>query len=168
MNRKILLVAGATIASAGFYSASVEAANVTANASANVLAPLDITLGTNAMDFGDVSGDANNQTTVVLTTAGVTSSGDGALVGGTPTAGDFDVSGAGTAAYTITLPADGTVTLTGPGTAMPVNSFSDSNGGTSNLVAGSDSFTVGATLTINAGQGAGAYTGTYDVQVDYQ
>jgi hypothetical protein len=168
VNKKLLVVVGATIATTGLYSASVSAANVTANASANVLAPLDITLGTNAMDFGDVSGDADNATTVLLTTAGTTSSGDGALVGGTPTAGDFDVSGSGTAAYDITLPLDGVVTLTGPGDPMSVDGFTDSAGGSSSLTTGTDSFTVGATLTINANQSAGPYTGTYDVTVEYQ
>lgn len=168
MNKRLLLVVGATMATAGLYSATLTAAQVTATASATVLQPLDITLGTNAMNFGDVSGDADNATTVVLTTAGTTSSGDGALVGGTPTAGDFNVSGAGTAAYDITLPADGVVTLSGPGTAMSVDGFTDSAGGSSSLTAGTDSFTVGATLSINAGQAAGAYSGTYDVTVDYQ
>lgn len=168
MNKKLLVAVGAAIATTGMYSASLTAATVTANASANVLAPLDIAVGTNAMDFGDVSGDADTATTVVLTTAGTTSSPDGASAAGTPTAGDFDVTGAGTLAYDITLPADGVVTLTGGGPAMAVDSFTDSAGGSSSLTGGADSFTVGATLTINAGQAAGAYSGTYDVTVNYQ
>jgi hypothetical protein len=168
MNKKLLLATSVTIAISGLYSAVSTAANVTANASANVLAPLAIATGTNSMDFGDVAGDASVDTTVVLTTAGATSSPDGAAVGGSPTAGDFDVTGAGTLAYDITLPADGVVTLTGSGAPMSVDSFTDSAGGTSSLTAGTDSFTVGATLTINSGQTAGLYTGTYDVTVNYQ
>ena len=121
------------------------------------------------MYFGDVSGDAASITTVVLTTGGATSSADGAGVGGAPTAGDFDVTGAGNLAYDITLPLDGVVTLTNGGNpAMSVDGFSDSAGGSSSLVTGSDSFTVGATLTINANQPAALYTGTYDVIVNYQ
>ncbi len=167
-NNKILVAAGAVALSAGIFSATATAATVTAAGSANVLAPLTITLGTNAMNFGDVAGDATDITTVVLTNLGATSSADGASAAGTPTAGDFDVNGAGNLAYSITLPADGAITLAGPGTAMSVDGFNDSAGGAANLAAGIGSFTVGATLTINANQTAGAYTGNYDVTVNYQ
>lgn len=167
-NNKILLAAGAVALSTGVFSATATAATVTAAGSANVLAPLTLSLGTNAMNFGDIAGDATSITTVALTTAGTTSSGDGASTAGAPTAGDFDVAGAGNLAYSITLPADGVVTLNGGGTAMSVDGFTDSAGGAANLAAGVGSFTVGATLTINANQAAGAYTGNYDVTVNYQ
>ena len=165
---KFLLATGTTVLTAGLFSTYVSAATVTGNASATVKIPLSIALGTNAMNFGDVAGDAVDDTTVVLTTGGTTSSADGASTAGTPLAGDYDVSGEGTLGYTITLPDDVTVTLTGPGTAMPVTGFADSLGGTGALTAGSQSFTVGATLNINGGQTAGAYSGTYDVIVNYQ
>jgi hypothetical protein len=165
---KLLLVAGTTALTAGLFSSHVTAATVDGNASATVLTPLSIALGTNAMNFGDVAGDADVDTTVVLTTAGATSSADGASVAGTPLAGDFDVTGSGVLSYSISLPADSTVTLTGPGTAMPVDGFTDSLAGSGTLTAGSDSFTVGATLTINSNQTAGAYSGTYTVIVNYQ
>jgi len=168
MNKKLLLVLGATIASTGIYSASLNAATVSSGASANVLAPLAIADGTNQMNFGDVSGDTTNATTVILTTLGGTSSLDGANVSGSPTAADFDVTGAGTASYSITLPADGDVSLTGPGTAMDVDGFDHDAGGTPALVGGGDSFKVGATLKINADQTAGAYSGNYNVIVEYQ
>ncbi len=169
MNKKLVLVAGITLASASFYSASLTAATVSGNASANVLTPLAIANGANAMSFGDVAGDAIAATTVVLTTAGATSSADGASTAGTPTAGDFDVTGEGTLAYTITLPANGVVVLTNAaGPDMSVDGFADSLGGTGALTAGAQSFTVGATLTINANQPAALYTGTYDVTVNYQ
>lgn len=169
MTKKLALVAGITLASAGLYSASLTAATVTGDASANVLTPLGITNGTNAMSFGDVAGDASAATTVVLDTAGTASSGDGANTAGTPTAGDFDVTGSGSLAYTISLPADGVVVLSNvAGTNMPVNGFNDSLGGTGGLTLGLQSFTVGATLTINANQAAALYTGNYDVTVNYQ
>lgn len=169
MNKKLSLAAGIVISSALVYSSALTAATVTGNASANVLTPLAIANGTNAMSFGDVAGDGSAATTVVLTTAGTTSSADGASTAGAPTAGDFDVTGAGTLAYTITVPADGVVVLSNAaGPDMSVDGFADSLGGTGALTAGAQSFTVGATLTINANQAAALYTGTYDVTVNYQ
>jgi len=165
MNKKLLLIAGIAVASASIYS-SAFAATVTGSASATVLTPIEIVVGTNAMNFGDVAGDKDIDTTVVLTTAGATSSPDGASAAGSPTAGDFTVNGSGTLAYTIDAIAD--TTLTGPGAAMTVSAFTDSLGGVGALTGGTQDFTVGATLTINAGQVAGAYSGTYDVTVNYQ
>ncbi len=169
MNKKLALVAGITLASAGLYSSSLTVATVTGNASANVLTPLTLVRGVNAMNFGNVAGDASIDTTVVLTTGGTTSSADGASTAGTPAAGDFNVTGEGTLAYTISLPADGVVVLTNAaGPDMSVDGFVDNLGGAGSLTAGAQSFTVGATLTINANQGAALYTGTYDVTVNYQ
>jgi hypothetical protein len=169
-NNKLLIAAGAAALSTCMYSTMSTAASVTANASANVLAPLAIAAGANAMNFGDVSGDATAATTVVLTTAGTTSSPDGASTAGTPSAGDFDVTGAPGLAYDITLPADGVVVLTNAaGPDMSVDSFTSSLGASGTLSAGgTQSFTVGATLTINTNQAAALYTGTYDVTVNYQ
>ncbi|MCK5395778.1 MAG: DUF4402 domain-containing protein [Gammaproteobacteria bacterium] len=169
MNNKLLLAAGAATLSASFFATTATAATDTANASATVLTPLSIIADVGAeMDFGDVAGDVTDPTTVVLTTGGTTSSPDGASTAGTPSAGNFDVTGSGTLAYDITLPADGVVQLTGGGAPMDVDGFTDSAGGTSSLTAGTDTFDVGATLTINANQTAGPYTGTYDVTVNYQ
>lgn len=166
LNKRLLVTSAAMLASASLMSTIANAANVTANASATVLTALSITQNT-AMNFGDVAGDADAATTVVLTTAGATSSADGASAAGTPSAGIFDVVGAGTLSYSITLPADGVVTLTGPSTAMPVDGFNHDAGGAPALAGGADQFNVGATLTINANQAAGAYSGTYNVVVNY-
>lgn len=169
INNKLILATGVVTLSAGFFSTAVTAASDTANASATILAPLTITADAAAeMDFGDVSGD-DVATSVILTPAGGVSSTDGAgIFGGTPSGGNFDVTGAGTLAYDITLPANGTVTLGGPGTAMAVDDFTDSVSGSASLTGGVGTFDVGATLKLNANQTAGAYAGTYDVTVNYQ
>ena len=169
-NNKFIIAAGAAALMASLYSATLPAASITANASANVLAPLAIALGTNPMSFGNVSGDNDSDTTVILTTGGTTSSPDGASTAGTPTAGDFNVTGAPNLAYDIILPADNTIVLSNvAGPNMSVDSFQSSIGLTGNLSAvGAQSFSVGATLTINAGQPAALYTGTYAVTVNYQ
>jgi hypothetical protein len=84
-------------------------------------------------------------------------------------AATFTVTGQTNATYVVSLPADGTVTLTGPGIAMPCNTFVHSLGGPGNLGAGgSQVFYVGATLTVNGSQGAGSYTSApFTVTVNY-
>jgi hypothetical protein len=169
-NNKLLIAAGAAALSASIYSATSFAGTVTADATANVLEPLGITVGTNIMDFGDVAADPVVATTVVLDPAGTTSSNDGASVSGAPTAGDFDVTGEANAFYDITLPANDTVILTGTGGPdMFVQDFTADLGTTGQLDGtGAGSFTVGATLELGINQGAGTYDGTYDVTVNYQ
>lgn len=166
MNKKILLAVGAAITTTGLYSASALAADATGNATAVVLAPLAITAGA-AMDFGDVAAVTGATSTVVLTSAGATSSGDGATTGGTPAAGAFSVTGDDTLTYDITLPTSTTLTG-GSGPDITVNTFTDSAGGSSTTSGGTDSFTVGATLNLADGQGSGTYAGTYTVTIDYQ
>ena len=171
MNKKLLLVVGAAIASSGLYSASAFA--VDGNASATVLAPLTLTAGA-GMDFGSVAGVTGATSTVVLTPVGGVSSGDGATIGGgSPAAGAFSVTGDDTLTYDISLP--DTTTLTGgTGPDITVDTFTDSTGGTfaspgsSTTSGGIDNFTVGATLNLADGQGSGTYTGTYPVTIDYQ
>ncbi|NNF96445.1 MAG: DUF4402 domain-containing protein [Halobacteria archaeon] len=151
---------------AGVYTQTAVAADVSGTATANVLAPLTITQKY-AMDFGDVAGDTASATTVVLTTAGATSSADGAFTGGSPTAGEFDVTGGDSLAYNITLPAS--TTLTSGGDSMTVDNFNHDAGGAPALDgSGKHTFKVGATLNLGAGQAAGVYNGTYTVTVEYQ
>lgn len=163
------LIAGLAAILAGAYTQLAIAADATGNASATVLAPLTITeraLG--GMDFGSVAGDATSATTVVLTFLGAASSADGAYVANDGQEGTFDVTGSGTLGYTISLPGAAVTLTSGGGDTVTVDNFIDSKGGTSSLVGGADSFTVGATLNLSAAQPAGAYTGTYTVTVDYQ
>ena len=73
--------------------------------------------------------------------------------------------------YTITLPANGTVTITctSPGTcganSMAVNNFVSNPTPTGQLTSGTQILTVGATLTVGANQATGTYSGTYNVTV---
>lgn len=168
MNKKLLLVVGATIASTGLYSASVFAASADGNASATVLAPLTLTPGT-GMDFGEVAAETGDVSTVVLTPGGVVSSSDGATIGGgSPAAGAFSVTGNDTLAYDISLPASTTL-AGGIGPAITVNAFTSSKVDNSSTTSGgTDNFTVGATLNLADGQGSGTYTGNYAVTIDYQ
>ncbi len=178
INKKILSAACVAAIATGFSTGSM-ADTAVGNATATVLAPLSVTeTAADTMGFGSVAGDLTAATTVVLAAANGTSSADGAYTDGLGTAGSFDVAGAGALAYTIGLPADGTVTLTdnggAGGTAMAVSAFTDNSGGTNlaptvdNLVAGNGAFTVGATLNIGINQTASTYNGAYTITVNYQ
>ncbi|MFZ4404455.1 MAG: DUF4402 domain-containing protein [Pseudobdellovibrionaceae bacterium] len=90
------------------------------------------------------------------------------------TNGSFNVTGQSGQAYTITLPADGTVTLvTGVGglnQTIAVNNFVSfpAAGANGLLTGGTQLLLVGATrAALGASQVAGSYTGTYSVTVVY-
>ena len=76
-----------------------------------------------------------------------------------------------TTAY-VTLPADGTVFLTGPGSSMAVNGFAANPTASSSspmTVFGSSAVTlnVGATLTVSSTQTAGSYSGSFSITINY-
>ena len=164
-NNKLLIAAGAAAFTASLYSATSIAGTITTTATAEVLQPLGISQ-TTQLDFGDIAADPTNATTVVLTELGAISSPDGASISGTATAGAFNVTGADGANYSVTLPANGDVTLSGGGSSMNVINFT--SGSTGTLTGGSDSLTIGATLELIANQPAGTYTGDYTIIVEYQ
>lgn len=156
----------AIVGIAGFSASQADAAGATGNASLTVAAPLTIT-ETTALTFGSVTVGSTGGT-IVVTAGGATSyTGDVASFGGTSgTAALFTLGGEGGASYTVSAMTSA-LGLTGPGTAMPLGTFTNNAGGTLGG-AGSDTFNVGATLTVNADQAAGSYTGTYTFTVDYQ
>ena len=166
-NRKILVATTAGLVGLSVMSGSAMASSVSATANATIIAPISVS-ETTQMSFGDISPDVDNATTVQLDTADGVSSPDGAgIAGGTVASGAFSVSGFGTLGFNITLPGNGVVTLTGPGTAMSVDNFADSLTGSGSLSGGSATFTVGADLTVGANQTAGSYSGSYTVTVNY-
>lgn len=70
--------------------------------------------------------------------------------------------------YTITLPADGTVTLTAGSGTMAANTFTSDPQDVGMLTAGSQTVRVGATLSVQAAQAPGAYSGTFSIIINYQ
>ena len=138
----------------------------TVDVTATLLAPISIS-ASGDMDFGTMLTTGIPGGTVTVTPAGAISSVNVDLFGGFPAAASFDVTGASGQAYVITLPPDGTVTLTGPGAPMAVDAFTDDAGATPTLVGGSDTFNVGATLKVGATQAAGNYSGTFSVTANY-
>jgi hypothetical protein len=160
----LLLAAGVALISGPVAS---HAASDTANATAEIVVPIAIN-NTQDLAFGKI--DAQTGGTVVIDTAGSrTKTGAVILIaaGSTQTQATFDVTGDGTATYSITLPA-GSVSLSDGAThTMSVGTFTSSPSGTGTLTAGAQTINVGGTLTVASGQAAGSYTGTFTVTVEY-
>ena len=145
-------------------SGSASAASDTATASATVMQSISITKN-NDLDFGAFSPSTGG--TVVIGTDSSRSKTSAVVLSSSDTGNraQFTVTGTADATYAITLP--GSATLTGPGTDMSVGTFTSNPSGTGTLTGGSETLYVGATLTVASGQTAGAYTGTFDVSVEY-
>lgn len=164
LNRKILtIVTTAGLVGFGAFSSNVFATDLTANASATIVAPLSITEDT-ALNFGSISPDGTAATTVTVDLADTASSLDGAGIvpASGALSGDFTVNGNGTLAIAVTYTAG---SLTGPGPAMAVSGFTDN--APANLTGGTATFQVGADLAVGANQTAGGYSGTYTITVNY-
>lgn len=89
----------------------------------------------------------------------------------------YDVTGTGLETYALVLPATTTVTHTSVAAGVRTMDITlmkaRFNGAVADAVTsaltagGSDSFTLGGTLTVKAAQVGGIYAGTFDVTVDY-
>lgn len=172
---KSALMAG--VAAAGLVAGGAsQAADGTATASGTVVTPIAITAAAN-LSFGSFSAGAGG--TITVSTAGTRSVSGvvGMGVGGT-TAARFDITG--TASTTYSISHSGTAVLTnttGSGNeTMALAKFSDLTGAdaTSGNVAsgtlsgaGTQSLFVGGTLTVDAAQVPGVYTGTVIATVNY-
>lgn len=162
---KFLFAASVMVA----FSASINAqtsATTNGTAAAVIIAPITLTAGTN-LHFGVAY---NTGGTVIISTAGVRS-GTCAVSAAAPvhSAGTFTVTGERELTYLTTVPA-GTITISNGGSTMNVTTFTHNATGTIPGVApgtGSETFSVGATLTVGVGQASGTYTGTYPVTVQY-
>lgn len=113
---------------------------------------------------------AGNGGSVTVSTTGKRSGGGVVLIPSSlGTAAQFTVSGDPNATYTIQLPVNDVVSLTGPGNGMFVNTFTSTpSGAGGNLGAGgSQALSVGGTLNVGSGQTPGSYSGTFSVTVSY-
>jgi hypothetical protein len=109
--------------------------------------------------------------TVTVATNGGRSNTGGAYVlnqGGSASAAQLTIKGAPHSSYAITLPANGTVTLSdGKGHSMAVGNFVSVINGAGGP-AGTVALDIGATLSVNQSQARGGYTGSFNVIVNYQ
>ena len=139
----------------------------TAQAAANIVTPISITKNID-LNFGNIAASGSGFT-VKLSADGerVSGGGIGTLpsVNGTVAAAEFTAAGLTGATYAVTLPSTITITDDGGTNTMTVDNFvSNSN---NILTDGSETFNVGATLNVGANQVAGAYTGNFNVTVNY-
>lgn len=172
------LLAGALLlaAPAAFAQSTATASNVPA--SARIYVPISVSLTNGGMSFGDIfASAAGGDVTLDPQNNTRTTTGPAIATTGSVSAATFKVTGKRNATYAITLPGNGSVTLTGAGTAMPVNNFTASvenaaatgaaTGLLPNAANASQTFAVGGTLTLGANQTDGDYAGTFNVTVAY-
>ena len=166
--------AGVALATVGFASAA-QAATANADATAEILSTLQVTVVTTdrTLDFGDIA-DAGlaGTSTVVVDPAGARTCGANLTCSGTTEAPTFNVSGLVGSTVNISFPnasaplTYGGAVPTGMTGTMTVDTFTSSAASLS-LVAGTGSFTIGGTLTVNPLKAPGVYTGSVAVEVLY-
>ena len=145
-------------------TAKVEAAQ----ASATVIKPIAITNPT-TLNFGNLI-SSTTAGTIILGTDGNRTASTGVTlptaIPGIVTAAGFNVVGENNAHYTIAI--SESVVLKNPtNDEMTLNAFT--NNATKVLsAAGTESFKVGGTLNVAAGQASGLYSSTYVVTVTYE
>ena len=166
MTAKFLKVAAASVAIvAGFASTGAQAATGSANATAEILAAVQIT---NPVDlrFGSVAPPtAGSGSVSVAAFSGSTAScAGGAVCGGTSGPGSFDITGAGGLDVAVSLPSTSVTIISGVN-SMSVTGLSLDTG---LLFGGIGTVYVGGTLTVPTGQAAGVYSGSFNVDANYQ
>jgi hypothetical protein len=164
-------------ASAAFAQSSGTASAIPITA--HIGAAITVSLSNGGLVFGDIFPSAAGGS-VVLSPATDLRTATGGLTLGTSapfSSAVLNATGTRNGKFSITVPANGTVTLTGPGTAMPVNDFSVAVGAAllvapftsqfPNTASAKLSFKVGGTLVVGASQVDGDYTGTFAVTIAY-
>lgn len=162
---KTLIVAGILLA---FSLNAKSQVSATANATAEIVAPIAIAVNTN-LDFGRIIRSAAPGTVDIATDGTPTYNGGVAAGAGgaTITAATFDVSGTAGYTYAITAPlAADVITLTDGTNTMTVTSFVRDPAGDGTLDgSGNETINIGGTLSVAAGQATGTYTNTTDLTV---
>ncbi|MBE0661526.1 MAG: DUF4402 domain-containing protein [Bacteroidales bacterium] len=137
-----------------------------ATATAFIITPISIEK-IEDLAFGNIIASATIGTVTVDVSNNRTQAGGATFptVPGTISSAEFTATGFSGAVYSITLPADGAIKLSGVGPDMELTAFV--HNAEEVLTGGTETFQVGATLNVNADQAAGAYTGVFDVIVNY-
>ncbi len=166
------VVASIIIIAATFSQVNAQS-TATSSATATIVTPISIVKDID-MNFGNIA-VTNNGGNVVLAAAGTRTATGGVtlpVVAGTVSAAAFTVSGQSAYTYDITLPT-GNIVLSSGANSMNINTFTSSIGLTAGALStgstGSQSFSVGATINVNANQVAGTYTTStpFNVTVNY-
>lgn len=138
---------------------------------AKVIAPISIeNTGSTVLNFGTVTRSSLPGTVVVTADGDRSATGGASILGSSAfSAAPFSASGENNADFNIALPDDNDVVMTRDGgtETMEVTGF----GHNSSLVlsaSGISTFSVGATLNLDANQVAGDYSGSFSVTINYQ
>ena len=172
---KKLIIITLVFCMAIFTTTVMAQATKNTTAGAKIVAPISIT-ETSSLNFGTMAVLASTAGTCVLSTQGVRSATGGVnLSAQAPVSANaaYNVGGAISTTYAITLPS--TITVTdGSSHNMTIDNLlartasAGANGLTGTLsVTGTDSFTIGGTLNVTAAQVAAVYSGTFNVTVAY-
>ncbi len=147
--------------------ASAQAASASATATATVQTQIAISAINSSWNFGSFTSGPTAGSVNMSAVGDRGPSGGVNLTGpalGQPAS--YQVTGSGNATFSITLPT--TVTLTGPGTAMTIDTITHNAGASPALSSGSKSFALAGTLNVGANQLAGTYTSSsFNVTVAY-
>ncbi len=167
MVRKLVYLAGiAMVATSGAALAQATDTKSTTG-SVTIVTPLALKKDKELV-FGNVFRPATGASAVTVTmpTGSDTPTG-GALASGGPTRSRaaFTVTGETGKAFSINVPGNFSMTRTGGGTILVSLNSSKANG---TLTGGTDTFFVGGSFTLSDTVAAGDYSGTFNVQVDYQ
>lgn len=124
-------------------------------------------INTQSLSFGTfVAGDG----TITISADGMrATTGDVVPLASDPGfAGQFVLTGDASSTFSVTLPVDGSVTMTNGIHNMPINRFTSSPASTGTLsAAGSQVLSVGGRLDVARDQVAGDYSGSFMIVVDY-
>jgi hypothetical protein len=170
IKKNILFVVTMIVAIAGSRNIAVAQSTATAASDAQIVTPITMSL-VNSMNFGNIAVSSVSGGTVVLSSGSTRVGTSGVTLpssAGTVSAASFTVAGAPSYTYAISLPA--TAILTNGSHTMTINSFMSTPSGTGTLNSGgTQSLTVGATLSVGAAQSPGTYTnaGAVPVVVNY-
>jgi len=158
------IAAVAAIALTGTQALAANA--ITGSASATIAAPISIS-ETTGLSFGSITAGATAGTVAVAPAGGATYTGVSNFGGGT-SAAPLNVAGAANTAYSVTV--DTTASLSDGVNSMSLTGIETNlAGGSGTLSAtGTAVVNVRATLNVAANQAAGAYTGTYNITVNYE
>lgn len=167
MRNSLRLAIVGAVAAASFASSAQAATSATGTATAEVLSTLTVT-NTADLRFGQIAANTGGSV-IVNADLSVSSSGD-LISTGTRAPATFDVTGAPNAVVIVSLPTAAVdLTRSGGTETMSLSGFNtDPNGAFQLDTSGAGSFAVGGTLTVNSGQVAGTYSGTFSVSVEYQ
>lgn len=175
MKKTVFLLASLFVMACGIQSVKAQpgnSASVGANATATIVKAISIDKVTD-LRFGKIIADptAAGQVAIQLDGTRTIAAGNVALFnqGSDEQAASFKTMGTPGAGYSLVLPADGSVSLTGPtgSDPMTIEGFVHSATGTLDAATGEETFNVGATLNVGANQAPGQYTGTFTVTAAY-